>query len=178
MPESDDKDLYGRDDWHRRAVKALWTFLTIAASILFYYLVQYLGTISKFIGAVLTGLSPVIWGLIFAYLLMPVAVFYERRLLELFLPKSRNTRKTEKRCRTAAAILMLLSAVAFISVLLWLIVPQISSSITGVVKNLPEQMAALAREVEGKVYFDDKTAFGAAANAAVQGAMDKALEWV
>ncbi|MBQ8926778.1 MAG: AI-2E family transporter [Oscillospiraceae bacterium] len=178
MHETDEKDPQRRDDWHRRAVNALWTFLTVAAAILFYYLVQYLGTISKFIGTVLTGLSPVIWGLIFAYLLMPVAVFYEKHLLELFLPKTRDRRRTEKRCRAAAAILMLLSAVAFIAILLWLIIPQISSSITGVIKNLPEQMATLAEEVEGKVYFDEHTAFGASANAAIRSAMDKALEWV
>ena len=79
--------------WQERAQKAIWTFLTIAAAIIFYHLLQYLGTISAFIGKVFHGMSPVLWGLVFAYLLAPVAGFYERNITEIVM---RNKAKNGK----------------------------------------------------------------------------------
>ena len=54
------------ETWQERAQHSLWTFLTIAAAIIFYYLIQYLGTISSYIAMIFNGISPVIWGLVFA----------------------------------------------------------------------------------------------------------------
>ncbi|MDE6658038.1 MAG: hypothetical protein K2J88_05590, partial [Oscillospiraceae bacterium] len=45
--------------WKQQLGKFIWTFLTIAAAILFYYLIQYLGSISKFFLSVMKGISPV-----------------------------------------------------------------------------------------------------------------------
>ena len=55
-----------RTTWRENAQKSLWTLLTIAAAIIFYYLIQSLGEITTYVGTLLKGISPVLWGLVFA----------------------------------------------------------------------------------------------------------------
>ncbi len=160
-----------KETWQSHAKKSLWTFLTIAAAILFYYIIQYLGQISSFIGSVLSSLGPIFWGLIIAYLLDPVAGFYEKIVLNMLTEKKGASDRTKKTARVIAAFLMLFSAIGFIALLLWLIVPQITNSITGIVKELPSQVDELMLQLESKTLFDNDTALGQYANNALLGAL-------
>lgn len=171
------------ETWQERAQKSLWTFLTIAAVIVFYYLIQYLGAISAYIAAILKGISPVIWGLVFAYLLAPVASFYERNLTELVqrykASKGREfTTKTARRIRAGSAILTVLTAIAFIALILLLIIPEIYNSIAGIVKALPSQVENLSENLQNKTFFDNETTLGAYANSAILGALQSVEDWL
>ena len=161
--------------WKERANIALWTFLTVAAIILFYYLLKYLGNISVFIGTILSGISPVLWGLVFAYLLDPIARVYERNLKELV--GAARAEKFTGRIRAVSAVLTLLTAIVFITLLIWLVVPEISNSITGLVKELPSQIERLSDQLQNKTFFDDKTTLGAYANSTILEGLRSAEEW-
>ncbi|MBQ4464997.1 MAG: AI-2E family transporter, partial [Oscillospiraceae bacterium] len=171
------------ETWQERAQRALWTFLTIAAVIVFYYLIQYLGTISSYIGTILKGISPVIWGLVFAYLLAPIASFYERNMTELIMRHKAAhgktaTDKTAKRIRIGSSILTLLTAIAFIALLLLLIIPEIYNSISGIVKALPSQIENLTENLEDRDFFDTSTTLGKYANGAIVDALESVKNWL
>lgn len=153
-----------KEDWQSHARKSLWTFLTIAAAILFFYIIQYLGQISSFFGSVLSGLGPIFCGLVIAYLLDPVALFYEKTVCGILSEKKGVSEKTSKISRVIAAFLTLFSAIGFIALLLCLIVPHITSSVRGIVTEMPEQIDDLMNQLQSRSFFDDNTAFGAFAN--------------
>ncbi len=171
------KDHSGRT-WKEKASVSLWVFLTVAALILFYYLLQYLANISAFFGAILSGISPVLWGLIFAYLLDPIARFYERNLLDIFSRREKATPKLPRRVRVVSALLTLLTALIFIGGLLSLIVPEISNSISGIVKELPSQIDRLTTQLQNKTFFNNETALGSYANSAILSGLAAAETWL
>jgi len=176
MPEKE--KIHTEPEWKEQLSKFIWNFLVVAAAILFYYLIQYLGNITNFIKTVLNGISPVIWGLVFAYLLEPIATFWERNLREWRLPKSDNPEKTAKRLHILSAVLMVITAVIIIAMLLLLIVPEITNSITGIMKVLPSQMENLSENLHNKTFFDNNTTFGAYANTAILKAFQSAEQWL
>lgn len=173
LQENSDSQL-----WKQQVGKFIWTFLTIAAAILFYYLIQYLGSISKFFSTIMNGISPVIWGLVLAYLLEPISNFWERNLRAWRLPKSKNPEKTAKKLHVISAILMVFTAFVFIALLLLLIVPEISNSISGIVKALPSQMENISDSLKNKTFFDNSTAIGVYANNAILGAFQSIEKWL
>ena len=179
MPEHEQEtEEVARSPFREQLSKFVWTFLVIAAAILFYYLIQYLGNISAFFLSVLKGISPVIWGLILAYLLEPIASFWERNLLVWRLPKSKDKEKSAKKMHVASAILMVISAVVIIALLLLLIVPQITESVKGIINKLPSQMEDLAYKLRTNTFFDNKTAIGSYANNALLKAFQSAEKWL
>lgn len=159
-------------------MKSLWTLLTIAAAILFYYLIQSLGVISGYIATLFKGISPIIWGMVFAYLLGPVARFYERNLTEIISRHKTLTEKSPKRIRIITSLMTLLSAIAFITILLLLIIPEISNSIAGIVKELPSQVDRLMEQLRNKTFFDNESTIGAYANDAILSGLDSAQTWL
>ena len=56
----------------------LTAFLVVAASILFYMILQHGGVIARALAELARILSPIIWGLVIAYLLWPLTKFFER----------------------------------------------------------------------------------------------------
>ena len=181
--QSTQSNVIQGETFRNRANKALWTFMTIAAAIIFYYLIQYLGAISEYIGVILRGLSPVIWGLVFAYLLAPIAGFYERNITDLVMRSKRSrgkeaTEKTPKRIRVGSALLTLLTAVAFIALLMLLVIPAISESVTGIVKALPSQIENLSQRLQSKNFFDNTTAIGKYVNESLLGALKNIEDWL
>lgn len=166
--------------WLAYAQQSLFTLLIVIAGILFYHLMQYIGEISAFFKAILSGISPVIWALVFAYLLSPVAAFYERNLTWLFCKEQVPAKfsKPFKRIRVVSALLTLLSAVTFITLLLLLVVPEITSSISGIVKELPSQVDRLTQQLRNKTFFDNESGMGAYANEAILNGLQSAEDWL
>ncbi len=167
-----------KEDWQSHAKKSIWTFLTIAAAILFFYIIQYLGQISTFFGSVLSGLGPIFCGLVIAYLLDPVAAFYEKTVCGILSEKKGVSEKTAKISRVIAALLTLFSAIGFIALLLWLIVPHITSSVKGIVNEMPSQIDDLMNQLQSRSFFDNSTAFGAFANQKLIDGLAALEEWL
>ncbi len=167
-----------KETWKSNAVKALWTFLTIAAAILFFYIIQYLGQISDFIGSVFSTLSPIFWGLVIAYLLDPITCFYEKYALKILSEKSKRPDRVRKTARVISAFLSLFTAIGFVTLLLWVIVPQITSSVSGLVKELPSQVDELMLQLETKTVFDNDTTYGKYANDALLSALGSFESWL
>lgn len=126
-------------------------FCVIAASIFFYMALRYLPDIGKWIGGVTKILSPFIWGLVISYLLMPLMRSMEKNIfrplsLRIFKKSKKHTGK--RLARNLSVFMSIMVFLAIIVALVYLILPQLYSSIDTIVKNSPTYLGNLAKWVE------------------------------
>lgn len=117
----------------------LTAFLVIIGSILFYMILQYLPGIVDWIGTVLSVLSPIIWGLVIAYLLHPVSNLLESKVFfPLFsrICKDKPAR-TQKLSRAFSVLFSVLLLFLVVVALFWMLLPQLYDSIATLVVNIP-----------------------------------------
>lgn len=121
-------------------------FCVVAASIVFYMLLNHLTGLRNALGRLISILSPFVWGLVIAYLLYPLMKIYQR---DLFLPLARRMYKNSRKADTAAPKLarglsVLLSVITLLVVVVgifWLVVPQLYSSLEKLVTNSSDYVA-------------------------------------
>ena len=128
-----------RFNWDKRYLYwGVTAFCVIAAALLFYFAV---GNITRLVGAVNTLvriLAPFIWGVVICYLLSPLMRTLENRLC---LPLARKLYKKSKRSdgrKFARAMSVLLCEIVLILILValvYLILPQVLSSIQMIIQN-------------------------------------------
>lgn len=115
-------------------------FFVIAAAIVFYMLLNYVGVLSTALRKLTAILSPFIWGLVIAYLLVPLMGFYENRLCRPFviwIQHKTKSRKKSKAPRALAVIMSIVTLIIIIAALIYLILPQLYTSIETIVVNSP-----------------------------------------
>ena len=110
-------------------------FLVISASVLFYMLLHHLPEIQGMWSKIVTILAPFIWGLVLAYLLLPLT----RALEKLFSsPRMRKAHIKGKFARIAAIVVSEIVLLVILTAFVLLILPQLYSSIETIVVNSPE----------------------------------------
>ena len=119
-------------------------FCVVAASIVFYMALHYLSVFGHAIGKLVRILSPFIWGLVITYLLAPLMRSLE---CNLFLPLSHRLHKKNRRrrgrrfARGLSVLVAELILLAILTALVYLILPQLYSSIETIVQNSPTYAA-------------------------------------
>ena len=133
-------------------------FLVIAASICFYYLIFRSEAFSAKIKTFISILSPVIYGIIIAYLLTPIVNFLERRMLKpLFTKKTIEiTQKKKKYMRVISVILSLLLVILLLYAFISVIVPEVSRSIIAISYQFPYYIRNLT-QFSNKLLQDNPT---------------------
>lgn len=126
--------------WDRKYLyTGVTAFLVIAASITFYLVFRNLKAVAEAFGVLRQVLSPVLWGLVLAYILNPLARTFEEKL---FCPLAEWLCKTSRGRRILSRSLgILLSEIVLLAVivaLLWMVLPQLYTSVEGIVRNVPE----------------------------------------
>ena len=102
-----------------------------AALILFVYILNNLSTVTGAIRFVITGLSSIIIGLVFAYFLSIPSKWIERAVLAKIMPKAKHSTK-----RAISIVATLLFALAIIAGLLSIVLPRLISSLGMLLGNL------------------------------------------
>ena len=112
-------------------------FAVIACSIVFYLLLSRWSGVAKGFSALMHVIAPFIWGFAITYLLRPAMVFFERNLTEPLGDRlfKNNHRRAFGFGRALAIVIVELLMICVVSALLWLILPQIYSSINSIVSN-------------------------------------------
>ncbi len=138
-----------RFNWDKKYLYwGLTAFCVAAALILFYFLVKNLSVFGAGVEKLARILAPFIWGLVISYLLSPMMHTFEKRI---FLPFARRlTRKSKKADgrKLARGLSVLLSEIVLIIILVslvYLILPQLLSSIQTLVQNSGTYAANLSR---------------------------------
>ncbi|MDE6034582.1 MAG: AI-2E family transporter [Ruminococcus sp.] len=120
-------------NWNEKyTTVSVYTVLTFTACILVYALIINFTGIGGIINTILNVTSPIIWGLIIAYLLNPVMKWIEKRLKKI-------TEKDKKRPKLTRAISVTMTMIIFIVMLIALcsiIVPQVTDSLMGIIDNI------------------------------------------
>lgn len=120
-------------------------FLVISASVLFYMLLHHLPEISSTWNKIMTILAPFIWGLVIAYLLLPLT----RALEKLFSsPKMKRAHIKGRFARFAAIIVSEIVLLIILTAFVLLILPQLYSSIETIVVNSPAYYAKVTDWLE------------------------------
>ncbi len=116
-------------------------FAVIAAGVLFYFGIDYMGNAMSALGKLMGILSPFIWGLVISYLLIPSMMMYERRLFKPLAARINKTKprikKDSKLPRVLSLILAEIVMLLIITALFYLIVPQVYDSISAIITNSP-----------------------------------------
>lgn len=126
----------------------LTAFLTVAACVLFFFLIYRLPGIVSFFGKLFSVIQPVIIGLIIAYLVNPIANSINSGLLKLskkyFNKKPEITRKISNAVSVFGALAVFLLILILI---IYMIVPQFIDGISSMIKVLPDQLDAFIKRV-------------------------------
>ena len=141
--------------WTREHTASLITGSIVAvAGILIFFTLRNFNKIVDFFSWVLGILAPFIYGFIFAYLMNPTMKFIERTLAKP-LEKKKPRPKLKRMLAVAATLLFaLLLVVALFSIVL----PQLGTSVYGLVKNAPSYLRSfetMAREFLNQFHLDE-----------------------
>ena len=125
--------------WDRTYINwGMTAFCVVALSLLFYFAVRNISVFGDFFRKLVTILAPFIWGLVICYLLSPLMRFLEERV---FLPLGKRLYRKNKKggaAKFARVMSILFSEIVLlllIAALVYLIIPQILSSVQMLVQN-------------------------------------------
>ncbi len=143
----------------------LTIFLSLAATIVFFFLIFRLGQIGGMFSVVLSALEPVLIGMVLAYLLCPVATFLEKKF-----------RKLGKFARAAAVFATLILAFAVLGMFCAIVLPQLAGSVSELVRVLPGQVQAQLGRISA--YLESDSEAGAAVMQMVESAETYLTDWI
>lgn len=131
-----------KTNWNIRPYLAvgLTSFLVIAASIAFFFLVYRYHGVTQLMDKMSVILQPITIGLVLAYLVTPIVNFEERYLLPFVQGKVKNQRKGKRLVRGLSVAGALLFVAVIIGVLLQMVIPELYRSINGMIDTLPKQV--------------------------------------
>ncbi len=110
---------------------------------IFFFFYRFEG-FSAGVGALFSSLLGIILGLILAFLLNPVMRFFERLLRKgMFKKAEERSRRQNRVIRGLAVAIAMTSFLVVAFILLWMIVPQLLSSVTELVTTLDEKLQTL-----------------------------------
>ena len=113
-------------------------FCVVAAAILFYMALNYIGAVGSAISALVKILSPFIWGLVISYLLGPLVRTLENKVFHPLASKLYKKNKRSDGHGFARGMSILFSEIimlAVIAALIYLIIPQLYQSLETIVRN-------------------------------------------
>lgn len=112
-------------------------FSVIAAAILLFFLIYHFSAVRLLLSALALILRPIFYGLVLAFLLLPIHRHIYQFLLALFPEWKWMANRRESILGFISIVLSLLFAVLVVYILLAMVIPQVLSSIVGLVNAFP-----------------------------------------
>lgn len=137
---------------------ALTAVLVICLCIVFFFLIYRYNGFAAGWKKLTTILQPIIIGIVIAYLINPIMVFFEKHLMRWIEPKMKKKAKAKKLCRGIATLGALAVFILIIVVLLVMLVPQLVESIQGVATTLPSEVQHLIDKTNKYLSSDSEAA--------------------
>lgn len=125
-------------------------FCVIACAILFFMALNYMPGVVRVIKSLFGILSPFIWGLAITYILLPLVKVLQRSVFGS-LGSAIHKKKPEKARRFARGMSVFVAEIVFLAVIVaivYLIIPQLVSSITTIVENSSTYVANTTQWIE------------------------------
>ena len=126
----------------------LTAFLTVAACVVFFFLIYRLPGIISLFKKILSVTQPVIIGLIIAYLVNPIANSINSGLLKLSKNRFNKNKVIVRKISNAVSVFGALAVfLLFLILIIYMIVPQFIESISSMIKVLPGQLDAFIKKI-------------------------------
>ncbi len=127
--------------WDKKYIYwGITAFCVLAASIVFYYIVFHPTRFFQIFSSLSKTCSPIIFGLVFAYLLTPICSFFENYILIPIYQKCKintGSSKTKKRIRGLAVLLTLFLFIYLLYIFFSIVLKEMISSIQSIVLQFP-----------------------------------------
>lgn len=137
---------------------ALTAVLVICLCIVFFFLIYRYNGFAAGWKKLTAILQPIIIGIVIAYLINPIMVFFEKHLMRWIEPKMKKKAKAKKLCRGIATLGALAVFILIIVVLLVMLIPQLVESIQGVATTLPSEVQHLIDKTNKYLSSDSEVA--------------------
>lgn len=133
-------------------------FLTVAACITFYFLLERWGTIAGLIGKILKSAESVIIGLALAYLLMPVKDFIEKPIFKFLISKKLKEEKAKNLAKTMGIAGAIVFLFIIIAILIMSLGPALFTSIVGLIDAMPSYVDSFVKWISDSGIADTEVA--------------------
>ena len=126
---------------------AVYIFV-IFVTVLFIFILFKWTAIKNAFGVLMGILAPVIFGLVIAYILMPVVNFIQRQLSELSFFKKWTEKKRGNMVRGISVALTIVLAIGIVVILGYMVVPQLVISVSQIIYRFPSYTRRVAEWFE------------------------------
>ena len=143
----------GPSRFMREISKGMTYFAVVAAGIAFYFALLRLTDISGLFFKALDVLKPILYGMLFAFMLNPIVKQVDRFLIPI-LEKKLSRKRSELLSRTAGILFSLIVLILLVTAVLNLVIPELYQSIRNLVYTLPGQLNDLVDKLS-QIQTDD-----------------------
>lgn len=157
-PQKKERDKQENVSWDlkRYGVIAMITFVTFCCCILFFFFIYRYHGFTAYWQKLMNILQPVIMGFIVAYLLNPVMMFLERHIFDFLIKKVKSERKAKRWARSLGTLGALAFLLLVIFLLLYMMIPELVSSIQNMMEDLPREFNEFIRWAENAAAEDSQ----------------------
>lgn len=132
-----------RDLLHRCLTYGLTAFLVVAASITFYFLIDQPSSVLGLIKKIFSVLTPITSGMIIAFLLNPMMLFYEKIFVKISKKRIKNEAKAAKLVKYLSITSALISGLLIIGIIFAIIIPNLVASISELTVDIPRKAQSM-----------------------------------
>ncbi len=148
--------------------KFITNFLTLAAAIALLFALLHLGEITSGISAFFSALEPLWVGMAFAYLLCPVASFFEEKLSHFKI--------MSRFARPLSVLITSLAVLAFFSLLCAVLLPQLITSVSELAGSLPRLVEAQLQRLQK--FLASNNQFASKSTELIESAENMLVTWI
>ncbi|MBO4414896.1 MAG: AI-2E family transporter, partial [Lachnospiraceae bacterium] len=137
------KDRRRGGGWKKYAGYGVTAFLVLAAAVLLVFMFVQQDKFKNLLLKIRTAAAPAIYGAVFAYLINPLMKFFEDKIRNILYKRAKNITRANKAARATAIIISLIIVLLLIGFLMYMLIPELTTTVTGLVSDLPEQYRKL-----------------------------------
>jgi len=153
----------------------LTAFCVVAASVFLWVILRNLPGFFGVLQDLGKVLSPLIYGVVFAFLMNPLVNFADKRLAPLFRKQKKKASSANKFSRGLSILFALVFAILILYAFFSMLLPQLYVSIKGIVESVPTYYASIEKWVEN--ILENNPDIRSYADTALQNAYDYINNW-
>lgn len=129
--------------------QAFTIMLIIGIGLLTFFALYRFEAIAGIVGKIFNILAPILYGVAIAYILNPIMVFWEEKFCSLLSKKNTNIERIQKVSRGLGIFISLLMAIAVLFVIFYLVLPELISTVYGLIISIPGQLEEFEQYLTG-----------------------------
>ncbi|MCR5144410.1 MAG: AI-2E family transporter [Lachnospiraceae bacterium] len=141
--EQKDQNIIEKQRFRSQMKTAGVVIFTACCIILFYFMIQRYHGFGAAWDKIMSVCAGIIIGFVLAFLMNPIMVFLEKKILPFFLRHSKNEEKTRKSVRLLCSVLALIAVVGIVVVFFIYIIPEFYESIKYLADHIYEQIQGI-----------------------------------